>query len=256
MGLAESASSMGVGVCGCSGNLGNTMRHDQPAHKKLVQECWEAVHSEFMGTGADPKARVHQEAFVKWCMSQAPQDTEKREAFQQYANILFDTGAAMMGPSRRTDLGKHCFGYASLLASEFYGEKPLDCLGLAKSERPDDELFLLRAELDQDWERVRKDEIGLVTRAAFKDYFLEKYIEKLIPESRQYFMTFLDQDFSVCASMMLPERNSTIGGHQFRYGALLAGEFHFEAAIDAAMDATSGSRRFDGPARDALRIVE
>merc|ERR1719456_863366 len=177
---------MGVGACGCSGNAGNTMRHDHPPHKKLVQECWDCVHSEFMGSGADPKARVHQEAFVKWCMSQAPKDPEKREAFQQYANILFDTGAAMMGPSRRTDLGKHCFGYASILATEFYGDadQPQDILGLARLERPDDELFLLRAEIDQDWDRVRKDAEGLVSRSAFKDYFLDKYAKELIPESR------------------------------------------------------------------------
>ena len=37
-------------------------------------------------------------------------------------------------------------------------------------------------------------------------------------------------------------------------GALLAGEFHFDAAMDAAMDSTSN--RFDGPARDALRLTE
>lgn len=201
----------------------------------------------------DPKARVHQEAFVRWCMNQAPKDQTKREAFQQYANILFDTGTALMGPSRRTDLGKHGFGYASLLASEFYADKPQDRLGLARWERPDDDLFLLRAELDQDWDRVKKDDSGLVTKAAFKEYFLEKYAGKLIPESRHYFMLFLDQDFSVCISMMLPERKKTLGGHSFRYAALLAGEFHFEAAIDAAMDSDTG--RFDGPARDALGIT-
>lgn len=253
MGLAN-ASSMSVGACGCSGNAGNAMRHDNPPHKKLAQEYWDCVHLQFMSSGTDSKARVHQEAFVKWCMSQAPKDTEKREAFQQYANILFDTGAAMMGPSRRTDLGKHCFGYASFLASEFYADKPLDCLGLARFERPDDELFLLRAELDQDWERIRKDENGLVTRASFKEFFVEKYGEKLIPESRHIFISFLDQDFSVCASMLLPDRKTAIGGHCFRYGALLAGEFHFDAAIDAAMDSKGG--RFDGPARDVLRITE
>jgi len=241
-------------ACGCTGGPGHPLPSDAPAHKKTVLECWENVHTGFMVKGTDPRARVHQEAFVKWCMSRAPKDSNKREAFQQYANILFDTGAALMGPSKRTDLGKHCFGYASILVSEFYGDKPEDRLGLARWERPDDELFFLRAELDQDWDRIGKDEHGAVTREAFKEYFLDKYAEKLIPESRQYFVSFLEQDFRLCSSMMLPQRKKSLGGHTFRYGALLAGEFHFDAAMDAAMDSTSN--RFDGPARDALRLTE
>merc|ERR1712023_134450 len=144
MGLV-SATSMGV-ACGCAGSNGHPLPSEQAVHKKLVQEYWDDVHTGYMGSGSvDPKARVHQEAFVRWCMSQAPKDGVKREAFQQYANNLFDTGVALMGPSRRTDLGKHCFGYASLLAGEFYADKPQDRLGLARWERPDDELFLLRA---------------------------------------------------------------------------------------------------------------
>jgi hypothetical protein len=187
-------------------------------------------------------------------MSRSPKDLAKREAFQQYANILFDTGSALMGPSKRTDLGKHCFCYASILVTEFYADDPQDRLGLAKWERPDDELFLLRSELDQDWERIRKDKNGHVTRDTFKEYFVEKYVEKLIPESRPLFMNFLDKDFSACASMMLPERKKALGNHSFRYGALLAGEFHFDAAIDTVMDTQSS--RFDRPARDVLRIAE
>merc|ERR1712196_324243 len=127
----------------------------------------------------------------------------------------------MMLPARKTDLGMHCFGYAWLLSSEFYGDKPLDRLGLAGSERPSDALAEIRSELDADWAAVQKDQAGRVTLEAFKVYFMNKYQSKLPQDGQAPFEAFLEQNFKSSTAMMLPETKTTLGGHCFRYSAIM-----------------------------------
>ena len=43
-----------------------------------------------------------------------------------------------MLPECRDDVGQHAFGYAYLMAVEFYDNQPTDYLGLAREERPED----------------------------------------------------------------------------------------------------------------------
>lgn len=156
----------------------------------------------------------------------APASDEKRIGFEKYANSLFDTGLAMMLPAPKTDLGKHCFGYASLLAPEFYGDKPKDTLALVADKRPLDELSDIRVELDEDWTQVPKDSENRVAQQDFVDYFINKHGSKLTGGRKDY-ERFLKQIFKSALAMMLPEEKSTLGGHCFRYGALMAGEFYF-----------------------------
>jgi len=207
--------------------------------RKAVNDSWVTVHAHYM-SARDPKARVPQEAFVRYCMSFAPLNAVKRDAFQHYVNILFDSGLAMLLPAKATDLGKHCFGYIALLVNEFYGDEPEDRLGLVGADRPDDDLFLLRAELDQDWENIEKDEDERVSWTAFRDYFLEKYADKLAGASKVAFVEFLEKDFASALAMMLPRRRITIGGHCFRYAALLAGEFYFDTGFDSFASGHAG----------------
>lgn len=201
-----------------------------------VAHRWAMAHA----GKSDQSSRVPRDDFLDVCYEIVDIPDGKEDAFDQYANALFDTGTALMLPAQKTDLGKHCFGYMTLLAPEFYGDKfygdkPKDSLSLAVKKKPDDEFSDVRADFDADWERVPKDATGRVTEDAFVNYFTAKYEmkQKLVPQTKYIYMMFLKQNFKTCLSMMLPEKKSTLGGHCFRYGALVAGEFYFDAAKDA-----------------------
>merc|ERR1719464_380396 len=140
-----------------------------------------------------------------------------------------------MLPRVQVDLGKHCFGYAHLLAGEFYNGpaggkgEPKDLLGLrGGTAGRHSALFLgrLREELDSDWEKIDKVK-GRVTQAAFVDYFARKYEESCPFDQQEAFKKFLAQDFLAASAMMKPRVTKTIGGHCFRYAAMMAGEFYF-----------------------------
>merc|ERR1740129_928890 len=53
--------------------------------------------------------------------------------------------------------GKHCFGYAALLANEFYFAEPMDYLCLAEEPKSPDNLVAVRTDLNADWAQVTKD---------------------------------------------------------------------------------------------------
>mmetsp|Transcript_113945 Transcript_113945/g.207283 ORF Transcript_113945/g.207283 Transcript_113945/m.207283 type:complete len:229 (-) Transcript_113945:43-729(-) len=197
--------------------------------KMTVVSQWAVAHAGKSDTGS----RVPREDFLDACYDFVEVPEAKEDAFEQYTNALFDTGTALMLPAQKTDLGKHCFGYMTLLAPEFYGDKPQDNLALAASVKPLDDFSEVRDDLDNDWEKVPKDSSGRVTEDAFVNYFVTKHSAKLVPQTVYVYMQFLKQNFKSCLAMMLPEAKSTLGGHCFRYGALIAGEFYFDAAKDA-----------------------
>eukprot|EP00747_Dinoflagellata_sp_TGD_P212313 gnl/TRDRNA2_/TRDRNA2_85428_c0_seq1.p1 gnl/TRDRNA2_/TRDRNA2_85428_c0~~gnl/TRDRNA2_/TRDRNA2_85428_c0_seq1.p1 ORF type:complete len:227 (+),score=52.30 gnl/TRDRNA2_/TRDRNA2_85428_c0_seq1:54-734(+) len=215
---------MGAGNCSCfDGLLGGGKASFLP--KDAVNQGWVEVHAKL----GEPTARVPKDVFVEHLMKSAPVDPEKRKAYEAYATELFATATAMMLPNAKKDVGKHCFGYASLLSSEFYADKPQDRMGLAASERPNDHLAGLRQELDADWAAVAKDGDGRVTLEAFKAHFVAKHTAKLSStETKQAYDAFLQQNFKSSLAMMLPAKKVTLGGHCFRYGALMAGEFYFD----------------------------
>jgi hypothetical protein len=199
-----------------------------PDPATVVAADWEKAHQ----NSGDAKARVPREVFVEVCMSNfasgsggGPDDLD----YQAYVNALFDTATAMMLPAEKTDLGKHCFGYAALLAHEFYAQgKPEDMLALTSSTKPADRLAAIRQDLDADWAAVEKDEEGRVAVDVFVSYFLGKYTGNIAPENQGSFEKFLVQDFQSALAMMLPKQKTTLGGHCFRYASLMAGEFYFD----------------------------
>lgn len=194
-----------------------------------VLAAWLDVHTML----SDAQARVPRNAFVEYCLRMAPPGTPKRPEYTQYLNELFTTATALMLPSKKNDLGKHCFGYAMMLAGEFYFDKPLDRLSLTKSGALDG-LQSVRSELDADWASVPKDEVsGRVSLDGFKYYMIMKHGARLTPETQGVYEQFLEQNFRSALSMMLPEQKDTLGGHCFRYASLMAGEFYFDAAKDA-----------------------
>jgi len=185
----------------------------------------------------DGNARVPRDVFVVNCKKVAgPVPESHKHAFDQFVNSLFDTGTALMLPAQKSDLGKHCFGYATLMVPEFYGEKPNDALSLAApaSTRPDDGIADVRIALDEDWANVEKNEDGRVTSEAFVNHFMGKFKDRLVDGSAPQYRQFLETNFKSSCNMMLPEEKDSLGGHCFRYGALMAGEFYFDAAKDAA----------------------
>lgn len=230
------------------------LQQEAPSQVQLqVQDAWDKVH-EMMGD-PDGTARVPKEWFVEYCMSRVP-NFPKLAEYEAYLNTLFDTGTSLMLPAQKTDLGRHCFGYVTILANEFYFEEPADLLALKflkVDQAMPDQLGPLRQEMDADWSRVEKDGESRVTLEAFVTYFLNKFGPELAPESFQYFESFLVQNFQSALAMMLgtPPERTTLGGHCFRYAALMAGEFYF----DAANKATTGQSN-SVPVKDITGIAK
>jgi len=218
---------------------------------KYVATAWEQVHASL----PDPNARVPRDVFVQYCIRTSPLSYKNVElycSYLAYVNSLFDNATAMMLPAQKTDLGKHCFGYAVLMASEFYWGQPADRLCLTGSERPQDQYAQIRSELDLDWSSVAKDSEGRVPFEAFRDYFVAKYSNLLIQETVPCYIAFLKKNFCACLSMMLPKLKDTLGGHCFRYGAMIAGEFYFDAASSAVIGMSTNPR----PVLDVLAITK
>merc|ERR1712066_775357 len=78
-----------------------------------------------------------------------------------------------------------------------------------------------------------------------------KHAEKLVPETAKFYEAFLEKNFQSALSMMLPQKKSTLGGHCFRYAGLMAGEFYFDAAKDAATGCGCSA-----PVADVLSITK
>jgi len=196
----------------------------------IVAEAWREVHQDL----PEPNARIDREHFVAYCMSKIPEEAQRRAAYQAYVESLHDTGLALMLPNKKTDLGKHCFGYSVLLAQEFYLEgKGPDCLALQGDPAKDVSMASVQQELTNAWETVKKDDNGRVTKDAFCEYHLDKYADRLVEETKEDYKAFLEMDFQTALNMMLPEEKTTLGGHCFRYGSLMAGEFYFDQAKQA-----------------------
>merc|ERR1711988_268628 len=98
-------------------------------------------------------------------------------------NALFAAALGLMYPKKKTDLGKHCFGYASLLADEYYEcpAKTPDKLGLLKAPAIGwfDPSKVLRVQLQDDWNFVKKDYESHVDLASFKEILLSRHALKL-----------------------------------------------------------------------------
>ena len=109
----------------------------------------------------------------------------------------------------------------------------------------------VRADLDADWEKVAKDKNGRVAQTQFREHFTKKHKDLLVPETKKHYQAFLDLNFQSALAMMLPEKKATLGGHCFRYAALMAGEFYFDAAKVA--EAGCGC---SGSVADVLQITK
>jgi len=203
----------------------------------FVAAAWDEVHA-FLPSAS---TRVDRVAFVHFAMSRHGQRGPKSPEYYQFLNHLFDSAVQLMLPKEKTDLGKHCFGYAAIFAEEFYFGKPRDILGLNTEPRPLDGLAGVRAGLDADWAAVSKDEAGRVTFEAFKALMCDKHQGSIIPQIAEQYNTFLSTTFKTASALMLPNVKTTLGGHCFKYAALMAAEFYFGAARELATGSGSSS---------------
>lgn len=216
-----------------SGVLSLQMKEQKAAAdpETWINTWWNKVHEDL----PNHNSRVPRDAFVGVCeLSSGFDSGTNRDALETYCHGLFDAGLAMMLPSQKQDLGKHCFGYTLLLAQEFYGDPgPADLLGFDADA--DDEtnkrLEDVRAGGSSDWKAVKKDNNGRVTYQAFQDYFLNKFGHDLLlsSDAETDFRSFLPTVFAAALDMMLGTKK-TLGSHCFRYAGVLVHEYYFPDA--------------------------
>lgn len=209
------------------------------------QNAWSEIHTRddcLMGHD------VPRQAFLDQCMKEAAIAGDQVKDYREYINVLFEVGMAMALPSVKTELSKHEFSYCYIIKNEFYAEDPDDSLGLRANGTPTGFAVPLKESVSADWDGVTKDGDGRVGLEAFKKYFLEKYKGQLSPEVVGSYKTYLEKIFMACCAMMTPVKHTrppwktrALPDHCFRYGAMLAGEFHFELGA---------------PAKDCLYLVD
>lgn len=184
--------------------------------------------------------RVDQDMFVAAFVQQQRDDHH----FRAYVEAIFKASTAMMLPSLKKDLGKHCFGYGALLANEFYTSSgsSADGLGLVSGSSGCDttQLQLARASLNADFAAVAKDLDGRVNETAFVNFYMQKNAGLLAASgSSAAYQRFLHHCFYIGRSMMLklPDKfkKNSLGGHCFRYSGLMAGEFYFDGSAANAL---------------------
>lgn len=189
----------------------------EESYTNEVKHQWSLAHADVMN------ARVDRDLFISQFLDNTGPDVEALHL--SYLQSVFDGAVAMMLPTVKTDLGKHCFTYASILAEEFYaadGSAP-DKLGLVAGAN---------AELDADWAAVSKNSEGRVALESFKQFYTNKYSFDLQVQGQMVaFTSFLEKVFLSARVMMLllPDKfaKGTLGGHCFRYAGLMVGEFYF-----------------------------
>merc|ERR1719162_2315877 len=182
----------------------------------ITAQAWTEAH-----VGIDADARVGRDLFVETCVSGS--SFLDSSSFRTYLNNVFDLGLAMMLPTVKSDLGRHCFSYGYILSKEFYGDEPLDVMDF----KSNDDLDLL-------WGAVAKDAAGRVTAPAFKASMHVTLDPGHSAEEVAALDTYLDKVFTTSLSMMLPASKTTLGSHCFRYAAMAAGEFYFSGNAEDA----------------------
>ena len=88
--------------------------------------------------------------------------------------------------------------------------------------------------ITQDWAACPKTAGGRVDRPAFVRFMLAKHGDQLTEGSAPYYTKFLHTCFEAGTGLMLPACRPDLGRHCFSYANLMAGEFYFSAAKDAA----------------------
>merc|ERR1712070_127504 len=115
---------------------------------------------------------------------------------------MFKAATGLMLPKDKKDLGKHCFGYSSILVNEYYEgsseDDAPDLLGLLQAPVMDwiDPLKSLRHQLSQDWSKAKNHE-GHCDLDSFRNILRERHARKLggITEATDAYTQFMERLF-------------------------------------------------------------
>jgi hypothetical protein len=225
----------------------------------IVLERWTKVHQLL----PEPNARVPHPEFVQVHKMLASAATpsmrlDENSPFVDFLNALFVAATGLMYPKEKKDLGKHCFGYASLVQDEFYAKPstPPDKLGLLSAPAIGwfDPLKVVRVQLQDDWTRAPKSSSGHVDLQSFKQQISKRHGMKLgnISEANASYDRFLEKVFAAMIRIRSQSSEEWLDQHGFIYGAFFAYEFYFADARDAERAEGCGSST---PVADNLGIT-
>jgi len=206
---------------------------------QVVALRWKMVHELL----PNATARVPHDEFVAVHQTLSGMNSPDRKvdsgsAYIDFLDVLFVAATGLMYPKEKKDLGKHCFGYASLLTNEYY-ESPAgipDSLGLLKAPAVGwfDPLKVIRVQLGDDWAKVKKDGEEHVDLAHFKKAFMRRHELKLggISVATREFQRFLETVFEAVRRISGRSDQPWVDRHGFIYGGLFVYEFYFADARD------------------------
>lgn len=184
----------------------------------LVRERWERAHE----GEEDASKRVTLEKLLEVVQAEDA-------AHKAFVEALFSASVGLMLPNKKTDLGKHCFGYATLLNDEYKpGSCPSDGLGLLGDRPLPDALRTVREELRADFAAATSG-CDRVTKEAFVTVLFAKHKAKLRSEgpSEEDLKEFLGRVFDAVA-LLGGGAAQDLDRHAFTYGAYFAYEFYFK----------------------------
>lgn len=225
----------------------------------VVADRWKLVHESLASATArvprDPFVNVHKQIAA---MSAPTRNSDDGSPYANFLDLLFTAATGLMLPKKKDDLGKHCYGYSSLISDEYYeSPDPIpDKLGLLSTPAIGwfDPLKVIRIQLQDDWSAVSKDDDNHVDRARFKESVMRRHEVKLggISEATTAFDTFVDRIFEALRCISGRDDQQWLDQHSFTYGSLLAYEFYFSDARDAVRAEGCGSST---PVADNLGIT-
>jgi len=137
-------------------------------------------------------------------------------------------------------------------ASGTAAAEPTASVPKAACSAASDVLALQKAQLTAEWEATKSPVSSRVDRQAFVAAMLAKHKDKLSDKSAQTYEAFLNTCFDAGLGLMLYDPSKTdLGRHCFSYANILAGEFYFAAAKDAADGCGCSS-----PVSDVLTLTD
>eukprot|EP00931_Biecheleriopsis_adriatica_P034578 TRINITY_DN19953_c0_g1_i1.p1 TRINITY_DN19953_c0_g1~~TRINITY_DN19953_c0_g1_i1.p1 ORF type:complete len:857 (-),score=153.45 TRINITY_DN19953_c0_g1_i1:262-2832(-) len=207
----------------------------------VVKERWLRVHQSL----EDATARIKRDVFVSFHKTLDNASVEN-EDYLRFVDELFTAACALMYPKDATDLGKHCFGYATLIHDEFHegNDAVPDKLGLMSTPAISwfDPLQTLRDNIEADWSQAEKDAKGYVQLGDFQAVLLARHEAKLGKKSgaKKAYRNFLEKAFNACRLLEGSQRLG-LDKHGFFYASMFGYEFYFADAREKVVVTRCGA---------------
>eukprot|EP00930_Biecheleria_cincta_P003389 TRINITY_DN104320_c0_g1_i1.p1 TRINITY_DN104320_c0_g1~~TRINITY_DN104320_c0_g1_i1.p1 ORF type:complete len:872 (-),score=128.09 TRINITY_DN104320_c0_g1_i1:46-2367(-) len=226
---------------------------------EVAKSRWQQVHEKPVNPAVnqlpDASARVPKDNFIEFHSRMENADVNNK-VYIQFVESLFATACALMFPKDVKDVGRHCFGYATLLHDEFHQSEPPDKMGLMKMPAISwfDPLSTFRANLENDWRKAEKNHQGYVPLEYFQAVLLARHEPKLggVKKARKAYEDFLSKLFMACRLLGGVERRG-LDKHAFVYASMFAYEFYFSDAREKVTATRCGGST---PVADTFHITK